>query len=251
MILKVKTLRTDSNKVVNKRIKQFKKIVSSFLLRQRKVVSSKYNKTLKIGKSDSLKSLLKGSVENNTDWIDTIILTDSTFKDEFTAIIENIYTTAIIESSKKLSATSAITTDVANAYSIAYSKKYAAKFVKGINETTRTILKDEVTKAVADGLSTTELADNIKFSTAFSETRSDVIARTEIVNANIQGNLESWRQSDLVKEVEWYTGIDERVCPICNSNHKKVVAMGSPFPSGALHPPAHPRCRCDLLPVIF
>jgi hypothetical protein len=39
-------------------------------------------------------------------------------------------------------------------------------------------------------------------------------------------------------------------CPECAINSGAVVNIGSTFPSGANQPPAHPHCRCALLPVI-
>jgi hypothetical protein len=39
-------------------------------------------------------------------------------------------------------------------------------------------------------------------------------------------------------------------CDICAKNDGAVVPIGTSFPSGDTQPPAHPHCRCVLLPVI-
>lgn len=50
---------------------------------------------------------------------------------------------------------------------------------------------------------------------------------------------------------EWMNARDQRVCPRCKANEDAgPVPIGEPFPSGDAHPPAHPRCRCGLLPVL-
>jgi hypothetical protein len=39
-------------------------------------------------------------------------------------------------------------------------------------------------------------------------------------------------------------------CDICAKNDGAIVPIGTSFPSGDTQPPAHPHCRCVLLPVI-
>lgn len=44
---------------------------------------------------------------------------------------------------------------------------------------------------------------------------------------------------------------DEAPCPDCDDNALAgTVAKGQPYPTGQLHPPAHPGCRCLLVPAI-
>lgn len=53
----------------------------------------------------------------------------------------------------------------------------------------------------------------------------------------------------------WMTALDQRVCKICARNERDEhgrevrVPLGGLFPSRAPFPPAHPRCRCALVPV--
>ena len=38
-------------------------------------------------------------------------------------------------------------------------------------------------------------------------------------------------------------------CPDCDDNALEPTVRGEPFPTGQPHPPAHPGCRCLLVPV--
>ena len=52
-----------------------------------------------------------------------------------------------------------------------------------------------------------------------------------------------------VATLQWLVD-DEGHCPDCDDNALAgPTAKGEPFPTGQLHPPAHPGCRCLLLPV--
>ncbi len=81
----------------------------------------------------------------------------------------------------------------------------------------------------------------------FSEARAELIARTEVTNAQVRGNFSTWVDSGVVKSVKWLTSEDEKVCPECDENDGVVVELGKPFPNGDLYPGAHPRCRCVLI----
>lgn len=53
-----------------------------------------------------------------------------------------------------------------------------------------------------------------------------------------------------VQWIRWQTRNDSLVCPRCLANQKaSPIQLGQRFPSGDLHPLAHPRCRCSLLPA--
>jgi SPP1 gp7 family putative phage head morphogenesis protein len=55
----------------------------------------------------------------------------------------------------------------------------------------------------------------------------------------------SWAKanSDVVTGMEWLSLLDERTCPICESLHGEIT-QGDPAP------PAHPNCRCTLVPIL-
>jgi hypothetical protein len=44
---------------------------------------------------------------------------------------------------------------------------------------------------------------------------------------------------------------DETPCPDCDDDQLAgAVVKGEPYPTGQVHPPAHPGCRCLLLPNV-
>jgi len=128
-----------------------------------------------------------------------------------------------------------------------------------------------------------ELAQTLANNYGFSSSRAEAIAVTEVTRAYARGNIESWRASGLVQSMQWRTANDERVCPICaplgglefgetetipgNINQQLdngvTTPLGTPFthPGGNNaaasyagqaydSPPAHPRCRCSVVPII-
>lgn len=54
-----------------------------------------------------------------------------------------------------------------------------------------------------------------------------------------------------VTRKRWIVAPDQRVCPRCDANAAQgAIEVGTAFSSGDLNPPAHPRCRCALLPLV-
>lgn len=79
---------------------------------------------------------------------------------------------------------------------------------------------------------------------------AEVTAWTELNRATSAATLAEYRESGMGAK-EWMTAFDQRVCPRCGANEDAgPVPLDERFPSGDLHPPGHPRCRCALLPVI-
>lgn len=74
--------------------------------------------------------------------------------------------------------------------------------------------------------------------------RADTLVKTEL--AHIQTQAAAKRYEDAgVKEFEVWADKDERRCDICGKLHQKRYLMGQQIPI-----PAHPRCRCCIIPVI-
>ena len=78
----------------------------------------------------------------------------------------------------------------------------------------------------------------------FSDVRSNMIARTEVMSASAQGALEGYKESGIVKQVKFYTAEDERTCDACMNFHDEVFDIGQEIPI-----PLHPNCRCVWIPV--
>lgn len=133
---------------------------------------------------------------------------------------------------------------------VTWAAEQAAELVAQIQGNTRDMLRGSVVAALEDSATASQLADAIAGSAAFSEARALTIARTELIRANNQGNLTAYRESGVATGKEWATAEDDRVEVACRGNEAAgPIALDDDFPSGDEAPPAHPNCRCALLPV--
>lgn len=119
-----------------------------------------------------------------------------------------------------------------------------------ITDGTRERLRGDVERAVEEGLSTDDFAAQLEDSYAFSGERAEMIARTEIAAADIQGTLIGYRDSGEVVGKEWLLGSEHDEPDECDdADAMGVVALDDDF-GGIGDPPAHPNCVCDVLPVL-
>lgn len=120
-----------------------------------------------------------------------------------------------------------------------------------ITEGTREMIRGQVVEAMQNGDSVQELAGRLKESHAFSNTRARTIARTETAMADNMGNLIGWEETGLVAGKRWITAEDDKVSEICNTNGDMgVIGLHEHFAHGGMAPPAHPNCRCTVVPVL-
>jgi hypothetical protein len=118
---------------------------------------------------------------------------------------------------------------------------YFKKFNKETVENLGTALSD----AIAAGLDAEHAAVMIGRHVA-SPSRALTIAITEQNRAMSFGSIQRYKEAELEK-MEWHTSDP---CDKCAKNGGVEVIIGQAFPSGNTQPPAHPHCRCVLLPVI-
>jgi hypothetical protein len=117
-----------------------------------------------------------------------------------------------------------------------------------ISDTTRDIIRDEIQTALGKETWMHDLIASLEESTAFSSSRAEMVARTEVSRAQVTGTLEAWKKTGVVKTVSWHNSVDDP-CDECVGNAEAgEVELGRQFPDGSIAPPAHPRCRCSLLP---
>jgi hypothetical protein len=135
--------------------------------------------------------------------------------------------------------------DQVNDDAVKFASDQAAELVK-TGDATREQLRGLVTEAVEGGWSTDELASAIEDATAFSEERADLIARTEVANAEGQGKLAGWKTSGVVTKKRWL--LDADPCEVCEDNALEgPIDLNDTFPSGDDAEPAHPYCRCAVV----
>ena len=121
-----------------------------------------------------------------------------------------------------------------------------------ITDSTRDMLRSTLVDAIEEGWSNDKLADEIKNNFAFSSSRAEMIARTEIKRADTQGSLEAYKSSGLVQGKESLLSFDYDDDDECQDNADAgVIPLDEPFPSGDDAPPYHPNCRCDLIPALI
>lgn len=105
-------------------------------------------------------------------------------------------------------------------------------------------------QGMIDGKSVTQIArEMLDTIDGLTESRALMIARTEIIHAHAEGQLDAF--SDLGVEqvgalVEWSTAGDDRVCPICAALEGKVYTIDDA--RGLI--PQHPNCRCTWIPKL-
>ena len=79
--------------------------------------------------------------------------------------------------------------------------------------------------------------------------RANVLARTEIIHAHAEGQLDSFEDlgvEEVGMDVEWSTAEDELVCPECEEYSGRVMKVKEA--RGLI--PLHPNCRCAWIPVL-
>ncbi|MYS57689.1 MULTISPECIES: phage portal protein [Streptomycetaceae] len=72
-------------------------------------------------------------------------------------------------------------------------------------------------------------------------------AMTEVARAVLAAAVDAYRTGQ-VNACDW--AIEPGACPACVANHQAgPLPLGAVWPTGDTQPPAHPRCRCALVPA--
>ena len=105
-------------------------------------------------------------------------------------------------------------------------------------------LNDRLLECVINGKTTSDLKKMLQEEFAVSYGRADALVRTEM--AHIQTEAAKQRYKDYgIEEVEILADEDERRCKVCGQLHGKKYPIGAAIPI-----PAHPKCRCCIVPVV-
>ena len=117
-----------------------------------------------------------------------------------------------------------------------------------ITDSTREMLRSDVTNAINEGWSTNDLANALSENYAFSDRRAETISRTEVARSHIEGQMIAYREGGVEKK-RWILG--DEACDECQANADEgIIAFDDVFPTGDDAPPAHPNCLCDLVAII-
>jgi SPP1 gp7 family putative phage head morphogenesis protein len=126
--------------------------------------------------------------------------------------------------------------------------------IKGMNDTTLDRVGTLLADTLESGAGYSELArnllkDQITSRVVTDASRAGTIAVTEMSRALNTATVDNYKQFG-VEKVEWLA-IDTGVCDICPANEAQgPIPIGQMFESGDTEPPAHPNCRCTVVPVV-
>ena len=128
-----------------------------------------------------------------------------------------------------------------------YTRSYEE--LKGITSS----MSQQIGRILADGIATgrsprTLATDLAKGITGITKKRALVMARTEIIAAHAEGQLDAFEEmgiQDIAVMAEWSTAGDDRVCEECAT--LDAVVMTVEEARGLL--PRHPNCRCAWIPA--
>lgn len=133
-----------------------------------------------------------------------------------------------------------------------YIQAQTAEAVRRITFTQKMWMKAQLAIHYAEGLSLDAFADRImSLGSAYSEQRSQVIARTEVVSASNYGGQKAAKDTGLVAQKEWADSGDGRVRDSHEAMNGERVGLDARYSNGAEFPgdpnlPAKERilCRC-------
>lgn len=77
------------------------------------------------------------------------------------------------------------------------------------------------------------------------------IVRTELIhayNAQHEAGIREAHDQDPTYRKRWDAALDRRVCAICRGLDGQIVGVDEAFSGGVRHAPAHPNCRCTVVP---
>ena len=143
-------------------------------------------------------------------------------------------------------------TDQVDVAAVAFAADRGGELIKDLAGTTDDAMRALLSRAVDEGMSADDLSSAVEDLGAFSDYRADMIARTELAFAHVQGNVEGWKAAgDQVEGKRSILGDLHDVPDECDdAADAGVVALDDDFGDGLDYPPYHPNCMCDIVPVL-
>jgi hypothetical protein len=134
---------------------------------------------------------------------------------------------------------------------IQWASEHAAEMLSSdgtggkLADATRNMVRETITTLLQDPTSDLDdIASALQDAYAFSSDRAQLIAATELHNAQSQGGYRGALKVGM-KFKKWLLSNDEGICPTCSANAAQAwVPVEQPFQSGDDAPLAHPNCRC-------
>lgn len=111
----------------------------------------------------------------------------------------------------------------------AFIADYTFQFADKLGVTTKEQLRLLIAEAQLEGWSIPKLRDELTgVYSGWSDIRAEMIARTETIRSSNAGAIEAYKTNGII-EKQWFTALDERVCPFCESMHGRIVATEELF----------------------
>jgi SPP1 gp7 family putative phage head morphogenesis protein len=139
--------------------------------------------------------------------------------------------------------------ETAGGYFEAWRDTYGLDALQNIARSRRRQLDQAIQDAVSSGGGPDQVISQLR-SLLDADNRSAMIAITETGSA-ATGAAHTRLRAQGTTFKEWVTANDARVCGQCKACQAEgAIPLDSLFSNGRLGPPAHPRCRCDLVPAM-
>jgi SPP1 gp7 family putative phage head morphogenesis protein len=129
-----------------------------------------------------------------------------------------------------------------------FGEGYGDAIAEILSQSSERQIRTQIAEWIRNDLTLDNLITNLGRQT-FGMRRAEMVVTTEITRAYAEGNRAAWRESRVIREMRWRTSADERVCEICGPLEGQTTGIDGEF-EGRTFPPAHPRCRCWITPVV-
>lgn len=137
--------------------------------------------------------------------------------------------------------------EVVSKVKLIYTRAYDE--LKGVTEKMGKDMSRVLAAGIARGANPREVARDLRREVDMSRERANRVARTEIIHAHAEGQLDGMEQLGVEEvgiQVEWSTAGDARVCQQCSGMEGTVLTVKEA--RGRI--PLHPNCRCAWIPNI-
>jgi hypothetical protein len=195
--------------------------------------------------------------------IDNLLDSWDAIADPIAHELDNVFRESASTARSELDATDRVELVVLNKAARNFSRKRAAemvgkKWVNGqlvdnprakwaITDTTREVLRETAKQAFERGWTPVELSKRIEDNGIFGEARAEMVARTEMARAQVEGALTTAgevgviaKQSELSNDHEGQDECDEAA-------ELGVIAIDDDFGELGSGPPFHPNCSCSIV----
>lgn len=192
----------------------------------------------KLDKYWQMQGQLDARLKKLNDWQQRKLL--RAFRKNFTDVYNSIAISG-------LSAYSTIDDDVIlqviNQIWVADGKSWSQRIWDNTNHLKQT-LNEELIHCVVSGKPPSALKKILQERFDVSFNRADSLVRTELAHVQTQAAKQRYRDYG-IEQVEVLADKDERRCEVCGKLHGKRYYLTDAIPI-----PAHPKCRCCLIPVV-